>query len=191
MLPVNTTSATKALSKLQKHGLQPLVRTEAIRLWQGVGEACWGLSILSGDGNAVRLLCACSDAGVEGFCMLPMVQLPEPLLNHSMSVRKDGQIGKQRGCWQLLSWQIRLLQGMHKPPAFHTCSIDQLSSGQPADRPCQQYSRACSSCWMSGLMCATKVCVKWSKAAVSGLVTCCTSKTIMIVHGLVYHTKQD
>jgi len=37
------------------------------------------------------------------------VQLPEPLLDHSMSVRKDGQIGEHRGCWQVLSWQVRLL----------------------------------------------------------------------------------
>ncbi len=62
--------------------------------------------------------------------MMPVVQLPEPLLNHSMSVRKDGQIGKQRGCWQVLSWQVGLLQGMHQLPPFHTCSSDHLSSGQ-------------------------------------------------------------
>ena len=76
----------------------------------------------------------------KGFCMMPMVQLPEPLLNHSMSVRKDGQIGKQRGCWQALSWQVRLLQSMHQLPAFHTwSSIERLSSEQPADRPGTAY----------------------------------------------------
>ncbi|KAA6428534.1 MAG: hypothetical protein FRX49_01410 [Trebouxia sp. A1-2] len=73
---------------------------------------------LPGDSNAVRLMYACSNAGEEGSCMMPLVQLPEPLLNHRMSVRKDGQISKQRGCWQVLSWQVRLLQSMHQPAAF-------------------------------------------------------------------------
>ena len=60
-------NATKALSELQEHGLQPLVSTEAVRLWQGVGETHWRLPTLSGDSNVVRLLCACSDAGGKGL----------------------------------------------------------------------------------------------------------------------------
>ena len=91
---------------------------EAVRLEQGMGEACWSIPTLPGDSNAVRLMYACSNAGEEGSCMMPLVQLPEPLLNHRMSVRKDGQISKQRGCWQVLSWQVRLLQSMHQPAAF-------------------------------------------------------------------------
>ncbi len=81
---------------------------------------------------------------------------------------------------------------MHQPPAFHTCSIDKLSSGQPADRPCQHIVSI-----FNGMQQLQDISACLGNQSVCEVVKGCSERSChllyfkTVMHSLVYATKQD